>query len=250
MTITRQQTGIALFVALALHGGILFWFALPAPEPQPEPAEKTLRVSLLATIAETNTAAEAVTPPQKKIKPPVIPKPKPAPKPETQEPAPKPVPKPMPEPMPEPVTQKPGPKPQPVIEPTPQPEPLPIENPPKIVKKPVSVQEPSPVTPSPAPLSATAMAEYEQLLVAWLEKQKKYPTRAKRMRIEGEGRLRILINRTGQTQKITLEQSTGNRLLDKAALDMAKRANPFPPMPENDLRQTLEFIVPVVFALR
>lgn len=246
MTITPQQTGIALFVALALHGGILFWFALPAPEPQPEPAEKTLRVSLLATIAETNTAAEAVTPPQKKIKPPVIPKPKPAPKPEAQEPAPKPVPK----PTPEPVTQKPAPKPQPVIEPTPQPEPLPIENPPKIVKKPVSVQEPSPVTPSPAPLSATAMAEYEQLLVAWLEKQKKYPTRAKRMRIEGEGRLRILINRTGQTQKITLEQSTGNRLLDKAALDMAKRANPFPPMPENDLRQTLEFIVPVVFALR
>ncbi len=233
MTITRQQTGIALFVALTLHGGILFWFVLPATEPLSEPPEQTLRVSLLAAIAETSTAAETATPPQKKIKPPVTPKPKP-----------------MPEPIPEPVIQKPEPKPQPVIEPAPQPEPLPVENPPEIAKEPAPLQKPSPAAPSTTPPSAAATAEYEQLLIAWLEKQKKYPTRAKRMRIEGEGRLRILIDRTGQTQQITLEQRTGNRLLDKAALEMAKRANPFPPIPENDLRQTLEFIVPVVFALR
>ncbi|VAW87388.1 Ferric siderophore transport system, periplasmic binding protein TonB [hydrothermal vent metagenome] len=242
MTITRQQTGIALLVALILHGGILFWLALPAPEPRVKPPEQIVRVSLLATIAETSTATEAVTPPQKKIKPLVTPKPKPVPKPEIQEPLPKPV--------AEPITKQPVPEPPPVIEPAPQPVPLPIENPPEIVKEAAPIQEPPVAAPSPAPLSATAMAEYEQLLAAWLDKQKKYPKRAKRMRIEGEGQLRIVIDRSGQTQKITLEQGTGNRLLDKAALDMAKRANPFPPMPENDLRQTLEFIVPVEFALR
>ncbi len=242
MTITSQQTGIALLVALILHGAILFWLTLPAPEPLPEPPEQTVRVSLLATIAESSTATEAVTPPQQKIKPPAPPKPKPVPKPEIQEPLPKPV--------AEPITQQPVPEPAPVIEPAPKLEPLPIESPPEIVKEAAPIQEPPVAAPSPAPLSATAMAEYEQLLVAWLEKQKKYPKRAQRMRIEGEGRLRIVIDRSGQTQKITLEQGTGNRLLDKAALEMAKRANPFPPMPENDLRQTLEFIVPVVFALR
>ncbi|NOY71043.1 MAG: energy transducer TonB [Gammaproteobacteria bacterium] len=216
----------ALFVALALHGAIAFWLALPAPERLPEiPPEQILRVSLLATIAETTTAAKPVTPPpQKKIKPP------------------------KPEPKPEPVIQKPEPAPEPVIEPAPQPEPLPAKPPPKIVDTPVP--EPEPIEPTPAPLSATATAEYEQLLVAWLEKQKKYPKRAKRMRIEGEGRLRILIDRTGNIQKIMLEQRTGNRLLDKAALEMAERANPFPAMPDNDPRQELEFIVPVVFALR
>ncbi len=226
MTITWQQMSTALLVALALHSGIAFWLALPAP--LPEPPEQTLRVSLLAAIAETTTAVEPVTPPpQKKIKPPVTPKPKPEPEPRH---------------VPEPVIQEPVPQPQP--------DPLPIENPPEVVEAPVSIQEPSPVESSPAPLNATAMAKYEQLLVAWLEKQKKYPKRAKRMRIEGEGRLRILIDQTGQTLKITLEQRTGNRLLDKAALEMAERANPFPPMPENNLHQTLEFIVPVVFALQ
>ncbi|MCF6235916.1 MAG: energy transducer TonB [Gammaproteobacteria bacterium] len=69
------------------------------------------------------------------------------------------------------------------------------------------------------------------------------------MRIEGEGVLRILIDRSGQLQQVTLGQSTGNRLLDKAALEMARKANPFPAMPENDPRQSLEFVVPVEFVL-
>lgn len=242
MTITWKQISIALFAALSLHSGIAYWLTLPTLEPlQEEPPKPTLRVSLLATIAETSTEVESVEPPPKKITPPKPPKPKlePVPKPIIKEPV-----------VLTPVIQK--PKPAPVIEPILQsePEPLPIETPTEIVEEPPPIQEPTPIEPSPPPISATAMAKYEHLLVAWLEKQKKYPKRAKRMRIEGEGRLRILINRAGETQKITLEQRTGNRLLDKAALDMAERANPFPPMAENDPRQTFEFIVPVVFALR
>jgi len=238
MTISWQQMCAALFVALALHGGIAAWLTLPAPERQPEPPEKTLRVSLQATIAEATTAAEPITPlPQQKIKPPLTPKPNPEPKP-------------IPKPVLEPIIQELTPKPQPVTEPIPKPDPLPVEVPHKIVEALVPIQEIAPLASSTAPPDLATTAKYEQLLVAWLEKQKKYPRRAKRLRIEGDGRLRILIDRTGQTQKVTLEQRTGNRLLDKAALEMVERANPFPPMPENDPRQTLEFIVPVVFALR
>ncbi len=102
----------------------------------------------------------------------------------------------------------------------------------------------------PAPLDAAATIRYEQLLVAWLEKHKLYPPRAKRLRIQGQAMLRIRIDQSGHTQLVALEQRTGNRLLDKAALEMAQRANPFPPFPDGDPRQELEFIVPVVFALR
>jgi len=226
MTITLPHMSLALLVALSLHGGIAFWLTLPAPERQERP-EQTLRVSLLAVVTETPAVAAPVTPPpQPKIKPPVAPKPVPKP-----EPRPKPIPKPV------------------IQEPISQPEPLPVEAPPDVVEAPSPVQEPPPVE-SPLPLSAVATAKYEQLLVAWLEKYKKYPRRAQRMRIEGEARLRISINRAGQTQNISLEQSSGNRLLDKAALAMAEQANPFPPMPDNDPRQALEFTVPVVFALR
>ncbi len=235
MTLTWQQTGIALFVALALHGGMAIWLTLPASELKPEPPQQPLRVSLAAVIAQTSTPATQPKPPpmqppmQTKAKPPITPKPVPAPQPK-------------PKPTPQPVEQQ--------AKPEPIPEPLPVENPPEVVTTPEPIPETAPAELSTPPLDTIATAKYEQLLVAWLEKQKKYPRRAKRMRIEGEGRLRISINRRGQTQQISLEQHTGNRLLDKAALEMAKRANPFPPMPENDPRQALEFVVPVVFALR
>ncbi len=143
---------------------------------------------------------------------------------------------PIPEPpaKPKPVTQE-TPSEQPAVKPVPEPLPETVQ--------------PSPVETVVAPLDAVATVRYEQLLVAWLEKHKKYPRRAKRLRIEGEGMLRILIDRTGRTRQVSLAQRTGNRLLDKAALEMAQRADPFPPIPENDPRRELEFMVPVAFVL-
>jgi protein TonB len=146
-------------------------------------------------------------------------------------------------------------KPQPVVKPIPVPQPPTprlVNNVPEPEQLPEPIQEmvqPAPAASSVAPLDAVATERYEQLLVAWLEKHKKYPRRAKRLRIEGDGMLRILIDRTGRTQQVTLEQRTGNRLLDKAALEMAQRADPFPPIPENDPRRELVFIVPVAFVL-
>jgi len=175
------------------------------------------------------------------------------------EPAPKPVPEPplkinllatiaettVNEVKPEPVIKKTSVKPPPVEPPLV--EAKPVKSSPEPVEQ---IFQPSPTEASPAVLDAVATARYEQLLVAWLEKHKKYPRRAKRLRIEGEGMLRILIDRTGQTRQVSLERRTGNRLLDKAALEMARRANPFPPMPENDPRRKMEFIVPVAFVLQ
>ena len=234
MTITWQHMSVTLLIALVLHGGIAMLFAQSTPEPLPEPPEQQLRVSLLAAVAETTATAPPVTPLPPNLEPVSQPKPKPAP---------------------EPVIQEPTPKPHPAVEPipeAPQPESLPVEESFEPVETPELIQKterPTPVEPTAVPLGAVATEKYEQLLVAWLEKHKKYPRRAKRLRIEGEGRLRILIDRTGRTQHVTLERGTGNRLLDKAALEMAERADPFPPMPEKDPRRKLEFIVPVVFAL-
>ncbi len=250
VTITWQQINITLLLALALHGGVAMLLALPIPEPLPEPPVQQLRISLLATVAESTTAAPPVTPspPAPKPLPPAKPAPQPKPEPVSEPVIQKPTPK--PEPIPEP----PRPEPQPIAEPTPaKPEPMPVKAPIEPLEKPKPIEAPAapaPAEPSNAPLDAVATAKYEQLLVAWLKKHKKYPRRAKRLRIEGEGWLRILIDRTGAVQRIELEQRTGNRLLDKAALEMAAQADPFPPMPKNDPRQELEFIVPILFALR
>jgi len=39
MTITWQHMNLTVLIALALHGGIAMWLALPTPEPRPEPPE-------------------------------------------------------------------------------------------------------------------------------------------------------------------------------------------------------------------
>ncbi len=228
MTITRLHIGITVLIALAIHGGVVLWLVLSSPAPPPPSPAPSLRVSLLAVVADQTVNA---------VSQPIV--------------------EPVPVPQPRPVVQEALVKPQPLVEPVPEPQPPvpgPVNELPEIEQPPEPAQEivqPPLAAPDAAePLDAVATAQYEQLLVAWLEKHKKYPRRAKRLRIEGRGMLRIRIDSTGRIQQVTLEQRTGNRLLDEAALDMAQRADPFPPIPENDPRRELEFIIPVVFALR
>lgn len=237
MTITRLHMCVTVLIALALHAGIAIWLVLPAPLPPSPPPP--LRVNLQSIVAD-NTMNTAIAPPEPPSEP-------------VSEPIAEAAPTPQPEPQP--VVQEAAVKPRSVVKPAPVPQlstPHPINNISEPEQRPEPLQkmvQPPPVASSVAPLDAVATARYEQLLVAWLEKHKKYPRTAKRLGIEGEGMLRILIDRAGRTQQITLEQRTGNRLLDKAALEMARRADPFPPIPENDPRRELEFIVPVEFAL-
>jgi len=233
MTITSRHLSTTLLIALALHAGLMLWLALPEPDLPVEPPEPPLRVNLLAMVAE-NTV-DAPTPPPEPVAPPPKPKPKPKPEPKPELPLPEPEPQPEPEPLPEPVLTP--------LETLPEPPPEPVQ---QVVQTP-PVEPPPVVEP---PVDAVATARYEHLLVAWLEKHQKYPRRAKRLRIQGEAVVRILINRAGETQQVTLEQRTGNRLLDKAVLSMAQRADPFPPMPDNDPRPEFELRVPVVFLLR
>lgn len=227
MTITRLHMGLMIFIALSLHGAIALWLTLPDSEPLPKPPP--LRINLLATVADStaNATTETSEPPVKAV-------------PRSTSP---------------PVTEQASIQPQAVSKPVAAPQPTPprvvnnapeAEHTPELIRDKPATDSAQASTTQPDAVSTT---RYEQLLVAWLEKYKKYPRHAKRLRIEGEGRLRILIDRTGQTQHIALEQSTGNRLLDTAALKMAQRANPFPSMPKNDPRQQLEFVVPVTFLL-
>lgn len=226
MTLSQRQMSAMLVIAVMLHVAIVVGLSFPDPAPLPAPERPALRVNLLAAISKTstNTPVEPVintsTPTTQKNQ--------------------------------NNLSQK-SEKPtlRPFVPLVPQKKQLVAKSQPQRQSKPASISRTSlPAVPEPIALDATATARYDQLLVAWLEKHKKYPRRAKRLRIEGEGKLRILIKHDGQVEKASLEQSTGNRVLDKAALDMAKRANPFPAMPDNDPRTTLEFVVPVAFLLR
>jgi len=72
---------------------------------------------------------------------------------------------------------------------------------------------------------------YEMLLAAKIERQRYYPQRARQLRQEGQPVVRIVIDTMGNVTHLIIENSSGVSLLDEAALDIVRRAQPFPPPP-------------------
>ena len=91
--------------------------------------------------------------------------------------------------------------------------------------------------------------DYAAVLLAWLERHKEYPRRAQTRRQQGVVLLYLVIDRNGQVLESRIEESSGYRLLDRATLDMLKRASPLPPMPDDLPRERLELVVPVQFSI-
>ncbi|HYC56395.1 MAG TPA: TonB family protein [Candidatus Binatia bacterium] len=79
--------------------------------------------------------------------------------------------------------------------------------------------------------AASARAGYEQRFSAWIQRFKVYPLLAQRRHLEGSGRMMIRIDRRGRVLARSIEKSSGEKLLDDAALDMVDRADPFPSLP-------------------
>lgn len=98
---------------------------------------------------------------------------------------------------------------------------------------------------------AEMIARYEQLISMWIQKFKIYPEAAKQAGQMGETVARVRIDRRGNIRYYTLERSTGHTALDQAAIDMIKRANPVPAVPQDyppgDL---LEFRIPIRFNVK
>jgi len=98
---------------------------------------------------------------------------------------------------------------------------------------------------------AEMMTRYEQLVSLWIKKFQIYPDEARSNGMQGETVIRIRIDRQGNIRYYILERSTGSQVLDKAAIDMVKRANPVPAVP-NDYPpgDLIEFLIPVSFILQ
>jgi protein TonB len=94
-----------------------------------------------------------------------------------------------------------------------------------------------------------ARGSYEQLLAAWLERYKQYPDLARRRGLEGTASLRVAIRRDGSVISAALQAPSHHDVLDRAALDLIHRAEPFPRMPNELAGERFEFVVPIRFHL-
>lgn len=219
--------------------------APPEPQPEPEPEPPVDLSQLLPPIPELPP-----TPPD--IPVPEVALPKPTPKPEKkQAETPKPASKkeePRREKPPKP-KEKPRPEPEPAV--TQKPAPQPAQKQEAAVAAPVQPAA-KPSAPSAADVARRAAAEanWQGMLLAHLERHKKYPRLARKRHAEGTAYLRFRMDRSGQVLSFALARSAGHEVLDEEVLAMIQRAEPLPALPPEVTEGEVEIVVPVQFTLR
>ncbi len=95
-----------------------------------------------------------------------------------------------------------------------------------------------------------ASPEYYSRLIAWLERYKEYPRRAKKRHMEGTTYLYFVMDRAGSVLRHSIRQSSGYKILDREIEAMLSRAQPLPPFPEDLQTSQLELVIPFQFILR
>lgn len=245
MSVARSlpRWGVSLLLVLGIHVGLalwsLYWQPQAAPIELPPPA-------MLIELPPAPPAPPAAPPPPEPVRapePPPQPKVIEAPKPKLAlPPPPKPRPKP-PKPKQEP---KPEPKPRPPVEPPPSTAPV-SDSVPTPNAKPAA--QPSPQAGSPA--SSKAKVSWQSRLLAHLNRYKRYPEDARRRGQEGVVKLRFVVDGSGNVLKFELADRSGSPSLDRATLQMIRRAQPLPAPPAELLQNgSLEVVAPFVYSLQ
>lgn len=123
--------------------------------------------------------------------------------------------------------------------------------------QPTIARDPVPETSAPkslpAPLvdhvSSNADATWQALLLAHLEKYRRYPARARAARKQGVVYVSFRMNRDGIILSSSIHHGSGSYDLDRAALATLDRAQPLPRIPD-DKPDIVELTLPVEFFTR
>jgi protein TonB len=128
----------------------------------------------------------------------------------------------------------------------PQVEPKPVEKP-KLAERP-----PAPETRAPqktehvGQFNQAGSDAYNALVFGHLQRFKRYPSSARGA--QGTVVVRFVLNRAGTVIESALTKSSGNDVLDREALEILRRASPFPPFPAAKPGPQDSYIAPVNFA--
>ncbi|MES1944045.1 TonB family protein [Salinisphaera sp. PC39] len=260
-TLTILASGAAVAAALG---------RMPAPPASPRPPAAAMVIELAPALRaprrpDTRPAdqpqreAPEPTPPARDTPP--RPEPRPKPEPET-DPAPEPAPaettdadlEPLPEQgTPAPAESRPPPAaaPQPkTTETTTQQAPAPTTAAPSSHRAAPAETATAPRQSAPSRMSSATRLTFQQRLLAYLERHKRYPRAARRRRQQGIAHVRFTMNRAGQVLDASLERGAGFDILDREALALLERAQPLPRIPDEIDRDELEIVVPIEFSLR
>lgn len=253
---------LSLLLVLGVHVGVLLWSLfwraeqLPPPVLPPPAMLVSLAPAPAAAAAPSAPPPPAAEPEAEPEAPPKLveaPNPKlalpPPPKPRPQPPKPKPKPRPEPKPEPKPV---PKPQPKPETPPPPQEQPAAASTT-NVASAPApSAQHGAPNAAEglPGARPSNAAPNWQGILLAHLNRYKRYPEEARRRGQQGVVKLRFVVDGQGQVLSFELAGRSGSAALDRATLEMIRRAQPLPPPPAELLQGgRLEVVAPFVYSL-
>ncbi len=100
-----------------------------------------------------------------------------------------------------------------------------------------------------SPQAKKKAARYYSLLMAHLNRKKRYPAEAKKARQQGVVTVRFTVERSGAVSASSIKRSSGSSLLDHATLDLMQRVSPLPPIPSAMERERLTISLPIDYSL-
>jgi len=98
--------------------------------------------------------------------------------------------------------------------------------------------------------SKEAMLRYQDMVKQRIENKRRYPAWAKRQGIEGIVHINFTVLSNGLSKDIKIARTSGFKILDEEATRNVKRANPFPPIPENIKESSIKMNVAIVYTLK
>jgi len=171
------------------------------------------------------------------------------------------------EPQPDPVKPvekielPPEPKAEPVLAVTPPPKPIdkPKEKKPKqlhasLASAPTNAEQKAEQAAAPSPgasaRDSNALPNWKSLLVATLERNKRYPADAEARGDRGVAELAFGVDRRGGVHHPRIVRSSGSSALDRETLAMVERAAPLPPPPAEIAGAEISIVVPIRYNMR
>lgn len=109
---------------------------------------------------------------------------------------------------------------------------------------------PRPQTAAPvqgASVATSAVQTWESLLLAKLERNKRYPGASQSRGEQDVVYVRMTVNRAGRLLNASIVKSHGYALLDGEVLSLVRRASPYGAPPEAEVGNPIELVVPVNF---
>lgn len=128
--------------------------------------------------------------------------------------------------------------------------PAPETTAPQAIAAPAAAVTAAPVASVPTAPSSTVPPQWSNRIAVLLERNKRYPATARSRREEGTAHVTFVLDRQGRLLSSRIEQGSGIAALDKEALELLRRAQPFPALPADVADTQISLTVPIKFALR